>query len=77
MSYKEVRELEQLPVQIEALEAEQKALATAMGSTDYHRRGGEQMRRDALRATQIEAELETAFARWAELDAKKAATGRA
>jgi ATP-binding cassette subfamily F protein uup len=77
LSYKEVRELEQLPLQIEALEAEQKSLATAMSSGDYHRRGGEQMRRDAQRATQIEAELEAAFARWAELDAKKAAMGRA
>jgi ATP-binding cassette subfamily F protein uup len=77
MSYKEVRELEQLPAQIEALETEQKALTAAMSSGDYHRRGGEQMRRDAARALEIERELETAFERWAELDAKKAAFGRA
>jgi ATP-binding cassette subfamily F protein uup len=70
MSYKEVRELEQLPAQIEALETEQKALTAAMSSGDYHRRGGEQMRRDAARAQQIERELETAFERWAELDAR-------
>jgi ABC transport system ATP-binding/permease protein len=70
MSYKEVRELEQLPAQIEALETEQKALTAAMSSGDYHRRGGEQMRRDAARAQEIERELETAFERWAELDAR-------
>jgi ATP-binding cassette subfamily F protein uup len=71
LSYKETRELEQLPKQIEALEDEQKALAAAMGSSDYHKRGGEQMRKDAERATEIEQWLETAFERWVELDAKK------
>jgi len=71
LSYKETRELEQLPAQIEALEAEQRALTEAMGSNDYHKRGGEQMRKDAARATEIEQSLETAFERWAELDAKR------
>jgi ATP-binding cassette subfamily F protein uup len=71
LSYRETRELEQLPKQIEALEDEQKALAAAMGGSDYHKRGGEQMRKDAERAIEIEQWLETAFERWAELDAKK------
>ena len=76
MSYKETRELEQLPLQIEALEAEQRALAEAMSGPEYHKRGGEQMRKDATRATEIEQALEVAFERWAELDAKKNASGR-
>ena len=76
MSYKETRELEQLPLQIEALEAEQRALAEAMSGPEYHKQGGEQMRRDATRATEIEQALEMAFERWAELDAKKNASGR-
>jgi ATP-binding cassette subfamily F protein uup len=76
LSYRENRELEQLPAQIETLEAEQKALTGAMGGPDYHKRGGEQMRRDAARAQEIERELETAFERWAELDAKKNASDR-
>jgi ATP-binding cassette subfamily F protein uup len=71
LSYKETRELEQLPARIEALEAEQRALTEAMGSSEYHKRGGEQMRKDAARATVIEQALETAFERWAELDAKR------
>ena len=71
LSYKETRELEQLPAQIESLEAEQKTLTAAMSSGDYHKRGGEQMRIDAARATQIESELEAAFERWAELDARR------
>jgi ATP-binding cassette subfamily F protein uup len=76
LSFKESRELEQLPLQIEALEAEQRALAAAMGSAEYHKRGGEQMRKDAERATAIEQELENAFERWAELDARKNALSR-
>jgi ATP-binding cassette subfamily F protein uup len=76
LSYKETRELEQLPLQIEALEAEQRALAAAMSGADYHKRGGEQMRKDAERSTAIEQELETAFERWAELDAKKSLLGK-
>jgi ATP-binding cassette subfamily F protein uup len=77
LSYKETRELEQLPVQIESLEAEQKTLTGAMSSGDYHKRGGEQMRRDATRAQEIEQQLEAAFERWAELDAKRSNTAAA
>ena len=76
MSYKETRELEQLPLQIEALESEQRALAEAMSGPEYHKRSGEQVRNDAARATEIERALEAAFERWAELDAKKSASGR-
>jgi ATP-binding cassette subfamily F protein uup len=47
-----------------------------MSGPDYHRRGGEQMRRDAARAQAIEQELEAAFERWAELDAKRNAAAR-
>ncbi len=76
LSYKENRELEQLPGQIESLEAEQKSLTQAMSGPDYHKRGGEQMRKDAARAQAIEQELEAAFERWAELDAKRIAAAR-
>ena len=70
LSYKETRELEQLPARIEALEVEQRALTAAMGGSEYHHRGGEQMRKDAARAMDVERLLEAAYARWAELDAK-------
>jgi ATP-binding cassette subfamily F protein uup len=70
LSYKESRELEQLPRQIEALEAEQKTLTAAMSGNDYHKQGGEQMRRDSVRVQEIEQQLESAFERWAELDAR-------
>jgi ATP-binding cassette subfamily F protein uup len=70
LSYRESRELTELPQQIEALEAEQRALTAAMAQADYHKRGGEQMRLDAGRATEIERLLEAAFERWAELDSR-------
>jgi len=76
LSYKENRELDQLPGKIEALEAEQKAIAEAMSGAEYHKRGGEQMRTDAARAQEIERQLEAAFERWAELDAKREAATR-
>ena len=66
-----------MPLQIEALEAEQRALAEAMSGPEYHKRGGEQMRKDGARATAIEQSLEAAFERWAELDAKKNTIDRA
>jgi len=71
LSYKESRELEQLPGQIEALEAGQRELAALMASGDYHKRGAEQMRADVARATEIERLLEVAFERWAELDSRR------
>jgi len=76
LSYKEARELEQLPLRIEALEAEQRALAAAMSGPDYHKRSGEQMREDGTRVTAIEQSLEATFERWAELDAKQTAFDR-
>jgi ATP-binding cassette subfamily F protein uup len=71
LSYREDRELDELPSRIEALEAEQRALTEAMSSVDYHRRGPDRMRQDAMRAQEIERELEAAFERWAELDARR------
>jgi ATP-binding cassette subfamily F protein uup len=73
LSYKENRELDELPSRIESLEAEQRALTEAMSSGDYHRRGADRIRQDAERAQAIERELEAAFERWAELDARRGA----
>jgi ATP-binding cassette subfamily F protein uup len=70
LSYKETRELEQLPVRIEQLETEQQALTAGMSTADYHAQGPERIRADRLRSEAIEQELEAAFARWAELDAR-------
>jgi ATP-binding cassette subfamily F protein uup len=73
LSYKESRELEQLPAQIEALEAEQRQLTDRMSSGDYHKQGAAQIKADRLRSDEIERLLAMAYDRWTELDAKATA----
>jgi ATP-binding cassette subfamily F protein uup len=73
LSYKESRELAQLPARIEELEVEQRALNERMSRADYHKQGTAQIRADGLRLGEIDRELATAFDRWAELEARSAA----
>jgi ATP-binding cassette subfamily F protein uup len=70
LSYKEGRELEQLPAQLEALENEQQAIAAKMAAADYHATGADTIRADRERLAEIERLLEERFVRWAELDAR-------
>jgi ATP-binding cassette subfamily F protein uup len=64
MSYKDQRELESLPDEIEALEREQSELNALMSSADYHRRGAEQLKTDRRRSEELEALLQAKYARW-------------
>jgi len=73
LSYKETRELAQLPALIEALETEQREINERMSRADYHRQGATQMKADGSRLTAIEQQLAEAFDRWAELEARAAA----
>ncbi|HEX2492451.1 MAG TPA: ATP-binding cassette domain-containing protein [Steroidobacter sp.] len=70
LSYKETRELAQLPGQIEALEIEQHALTEQMINAEYHKQGPEQIKADRARLSDIERLLEEAFERWAALEEK-------
>jgi ATP-binding cassette subfamily F protein uup len=70
LSYKEQRELESLPAQIEALEAEQRQLTERMSGADYHKCAPEDMRRDGERAVEIETLLAERMERWVELEEK-------
>ncbi len=72
MSFKETRELTQLPVEIEALEQQQHALTARMSSGEYHKQGSEQIKADRLLVGDIERRLAEKFARWEALEAKKA-----
>ena len=71
MSYKETRELAQLPAEIEALEQQQQALTARMSSGDYHKQGSEQIKADLQLAGEIEQQLAEKFARWEALEAKR------
>jgi ABC transport system ATP-binding/permease protein len=70
MSYKETRELAQLPAEIEALEQQQKALTARMSSGDYHKQGSEQIKADRQLVDDLEQQLAEKFARWEELESK-------
>jgi ATP-binding cassette subfamily F protein uup len=73
LSYKESRELADLPGRIEALEREQRELNERMSRADYHKQGTAQIKADGLRLEEIERLLATAFDRWAELEARSSA----
>ncbi len=76
LSFKEQRELEALPAEIEALEREQIDLQTRMSAPGYHRNGPQQMKQDAARHDAIEAALMGKLERWSALEEKaKAALG--
>jgi len=70
LSFKEKRELETLPAQIEALEREQAELTARMTDGNYHRLGADQIKSDRARGAEIERLLETSFDRWAQLEGK-------
>ena len=72
LSYKETRELAALPREIEALEAEQAALAAKMHDPEYFRQPGEVLRADQRRSEEIEALLLEKLERWEALEAKSA-----
>ncbi len=72
LSFKEQRELEQLPGELEVLEKEQSDLAMRMSRAEYHKQGAAQLRADRERAAVIEKQLAVKFERWAELDRKLA-----
>ena len=70
LSYKETRELESLPGEITALEAEQKALTEKMSSADYYRQPPNALRTDKARAAEIERLLDEKLDRWTALEGK-------
>jgi ABC transport system ATP-binding/permease protein len=70
LSFREQRDLEKLPAEIEALEREQHEITTRMSAADYHQRGPDAIKADRLRAEKIEHELAARFERWAALEEK-------
>ena len=68
LSFKEQRELDALPREIEALEQEQGEVTARMSAPDYHRQGPDQVRADSKRLEEIEALLQKKYARWEALE---------
>jgi ATP-binding cassette subfamily F protein uup len=76
LSYKETRELESLPGEIESLEAEQKQLAEKMAGADYYRQPPDVLREDQRRHVEIDRLLLEKLERWEALEAKGLYTPR-
>jgi ABC transport system ATP-binding/permease protein len=73
LTYKETRELEALPGEIHALEAEQKNLVERMHAPDYFRQPPQTLRADRERDAEIEKLLHEKLERWEALEAKSKA----
>ena len=76
LTYKETRELEALPAEIRALEAEQKDLVERMNAPDYFRQPPDALRADQQRNGEIEDLLLEKLERWEELEAKGKASSQ-
>ena len=64
LSFKEQRELDELPKLIAALEDEQTALALQLSDPDFYKKNAAEAKRIHARVEQIEAELLAALERW-------------
>ncbi len=76
LSYKDQRELDQLPGRIETLEARVAALQAQVNATDFYAGAHEQTRSVLDQVNSAEAELESAVERWAELEELRASLAR-
>ncbi len=68
LSFKEKRELENLPEEIETLEREQGELYTAMADPGFYRDGGEEVVRTTGRLAELERLINEGLSRWEELE---------
>jgi len=68
LSYKEARELEQLPQRIEALEAKVAAMTAEMNEPAFYQRGADGIAAHNTAMAEVQAELDRAYARWSELE---------
>ncbi|KFN42867.1 ATP-binding cassette domain-containing protein [Arenimonas oryziterrae] len=68
LGFKEQRELEQLPVLIESLEARVAEMTAELHSAEFYKQGSAAVTAKNQAFAALQAELETAYARWNELE---------
>ena len=68
LSYKDKRELEQLPKKIEAMEVAIAALHEEMAATDYYQKPADVIASDASQLKKLEGELAESYSRWEKLE---------
>lgn len=69
LSYKDQRELDELPQKIEQLEQAQQAMHDRMAEPDYFKQDKSDLANDQKKLAEIDNELEQAYERWGVLDA--------
>ena len=70
LTYREQRELQQLPARIQALEAEQAQLNAAVAGPDFYKEPADAIKRTLTRLETLHGELLSAYARWDDLDSR-------
>ena len=70
LSYKDARELEQLPARIESLEARMAELTRAMNDASFFRQGADEIVAANRTMASTQADLDAAYARWQELESE-------
>ncbi|MAL04179.1 MAG: ABC transporter ATP-binding protein [Arenimonas sp.] len=68
LSFKEQRELDELPARIESLDAGIAALTAQIQDPDFYRRPADEVTATNARLAALQTELEQAYARWNELE---------
>ncbi|MEO2045852.1 MAG: ATP-binding cassette domain-containing protein [Pirellulales bacterium] len=68
LAYHEQRELSQLPKKIEQLEAELDEMHQTMAQSDFYQQASEAIAQQQNRLKDLTSQLETAYARWEELE---------
>ncbi|TBR36941.1 MULTISPECIES: ATP-binding cassette domain-containing protein [Dyella] len=68
LSYKDARELEQLPLRIEQLEADVAARGEAMNAPGFYQQNSAAILKANEALAKVQAELDRAYARWTELE---------
>jgi len=70
LSFKEQRELDALPAQLEALEAEQRALADKIAGPEFYKEAAQTITASLARVEALQQELMALYARWDELESR-------
>ena len=68
LSYKFVRELEQLPAKVEALEARMAELSSRLNDPALYRQSVEEIQRVNTEVAEVQSEIDAAYRRWEELE---------
>ena len=71
LSFKENRELEELPGRIEQLEQEQAEINVSLASPDLYRENPEQVKTLQARLDELSSAIDAAMQRWEELESKR------